>query len=146
MAGYDAWMDIGQMGGGDKLFAKIDEGVRAAKVIICCVTEKYAKSPNCNREVNLSTNLGKPVIPLLMEKMQWPPPGSMGPIFGEYLFIRFFARGGEATEDERYWPPAKFQELLMQLRYNIPPDESLISEGKTPTTFFLIASMTYRIT
>ena len=51
MAGYEAWMDIGQMGGGDKLFQKIDEGIRAAKLIISCVTEKYAKSPNCNREV-----------------------------------------------------------------------------------------------
>ena len=39
------------MGGGDKLFEKIDSGIRAAKVIICCVSEKYAKSPNCNREV-----------------------------------------------------------------------------------------------
>ena len=51
MAGYTVWMDIGQMGGGDKLFQKIDEGIRAAKLIISCVTEKYAKSPNCNREV-----------------------------------------------------------------------------------------------
>lgn len=41
------------MGGGDKLFAKIDTGIRAAKVIICCVTEKYAESPNCNREVTI---------------------------------------------------------------------------------------------
>jgi hypothetical protein len=51
MAGYLAWMDIGQMGGGDKLFAKIDEGIRAAKVVISCISEKYSKSPNCNREV-----------------------------------------------------------------------------------------------
>lgn len=51
MAGYECWMDIGQMGGGDKLFEKIDNGIREAKVVICCVSEKYAASPNCNREV-----------------------------------------------------------------------------------------------
>jgi TIR domain len=52
-AGYSCWMDVGQMGGGDKLFAKIDKGIRAAKVIVCCVTDKYAESPNCNREVSI---------------------------------------------------------------------------------------------
>ncbi|XP_021368559.1 uncharacterized protein LOC110460146 [Mizuhopecten yessoensis] len=129
MAGYECWMDIGQMGGGDKLFEKIDNGIRGAKIIICCVSEKYSKSPNCNREVNLSVSLGKPMIPLLMEKMAWPPKGSMGPIFSEYLFVRFFQRGGEETKDQRFWPAPKFQELLMQLNmYKAMPDESLITK------------------
>ncbi|XP_048253085.1 uncharacterized protein LOC124147002 isoform X2 [Haliotis rufescens] len=128
-AGFTCWMDIGQMGGGDKLFEKIDKGIRAAKIIICCVTEKYAKSPNCNREVNLSVSLGKPIIPLLMEKLSWPPPGSMGPIFSEYLFIRFFTRPGEETGDVRYWSSAKFQELLMQVNYNnVKPEEQKVDE------------------
>ena len=52
LSGYASWMDIGQMGGGDKLFAKIDAGIRAAKVVVCCVTRKYAESPNCNREAS----------------------------------------------------------------------------------------------
>ncbi|XP_071110008.1 uncharacterized protein [Haliotis cracherodii] len=128
-AGFTCWMDIGQMGGGDKLFEKIDQGIRAAKIIICCVTGKYAKSPNCNREVNLSVSLGKPIIPLLMEKLSWPPPGSMGPIFSEYLFIRFFTRPGEETGDIRYWSAAKFQELLMQVNYNnVKPEEHKVEK------------------
>ncbi|XP_012937829.1 uncharacterized protein LOC101855561 [Aplysia californica] len=127
MAGYECWLDIGQMGGGDKLFEKIDNGIRAAKVVISCVTEKYAKSPNCNREVNLSVGLNKSLIPLLMEKCVWPPPGSMGPIFSEFLFIRFYQRAGEELDDQRYWPGDKFQELLMQLSMlGLPPDEGKI--------------------
>ena len=54
MAGYTCWIDIGQMGGGDKLFQKIDNGIRGAKIVICCVSEKYSSSPNCNREVRIS--------------------------------------------------------------------------------------------
>ncbi len=80
--------------------------------------------------------LGKPIIPLLMEKLSWPPSGSMGPIFSEYLFIRFFTRSGEETGDQRYWSAAKFQELLMQLNYNnVKPDEQKVDTGRLLNLF-----------
>jgi hypothetical protein len=61
-AGYACWMDTGQMGGGDKLFKKIDAGIRGAKVIICCMTTAYAQSDNCSREVHLSMSTGKTIL------------------------------------------------------------------------------------
>ncbi|CAD5126579.1 unnamed protein product [Dimorphilus gyrociliatus] len=128
MAGFKGWMDIGQMGGGDKLYSKINDGVRSAKVIISCVSEKYSKSANCCREVNLTTNLGKPMIPLLMEKLQWPPAGLMGPIMSEYLYIQFFKNGGMQKGDKVFWMPPKFQELLMQIRYYVVPDMKLTAK------------------
>ncbi|CAF4808051.1 unnamed protein product, partial [Rotaria sp. Silwood2] len=46
-------MNTGQIGGGDKLFAKIDAGIRGAKVMICYMNIDYAQLDNCLREVYL---------------------------------------------------------------------------------------------
>ncbi|ESO09751.1 hypothetical protein HELRODRAFT_195024 [Helobdella robusta] len=131
MSGYPCWMDVGQMGGGDKLFQKIDQGMRKVKVVVCCITQKYAESPNCNREVNLALNLNKTMIPLLMDKMEWPPRGGMGPIFGEFLFIRFYKRDKDEIMDGTYWPSSMFTQLLFQIRYQVAPLESLITEDSS---------------
>ncbi|CAF3019485.1 unnamed protein product [Rotaria sp. Silwood2] len=124
-AGYACWMDIGQMGGGDKLFAKIDAGIRGAKVVICCINKNYAQSDNCLREVHLTISTSKPVIPLQMEKQTWPPEGVLGPIMSEYLYIRFYDR---KNNDANYWPTDKFTELLGQIRYHVAPDPDMITQ------------------
>ena len=105
-------------------FEKIFEN----QTIFTCLIYKYTFM--IILQVTLSITLGKPVIPLLMEKMSWPPPGSMGPLFSEYLFVRFFSRDGEETGDERYWPTAKYTELLMQIKQNVAPDHKMVTLGK----------------
>ena len=124
-AGYACWMDIGQMGGGDKLFAQIDAGIRGAKVVISCVNKSYAQSDNCSREVHLTISTGKALIPLQMEKQTWPPEGALGPIMSEYLFIRFYDRKGN---DPDFWPADRFMELLGQIRYHVAPDPDMITQ------------------
>ncbi|KAJ8028862.1 hypothetical protein HOLleu_28108 [Holothuria leucospilota] len=127
MAGYRCWMDIGQMGGGDQLFAKINEGMRAAKIVLCMVTSKYAKSENCNKEVNLANLLNKSIIPILIENISWPPEGSMSMLFAQLLYIQFFSEG-EYVRGEKFWPDDKFCELLGQINYQAAPDPNITTE------------------
>ena len=45
--GYECWMDIHKMGGGDRLDATIEAGMKDSKVVLACVTAKYAQSVYC---------------------------------------------------------------------------------------------------
>ena len=50
-AGFRAWMDVWETGGGKQLSERKTEGIRAANVVICCVSKKYAESKNYKKEV-----------------------------------------------------------------------------------------------
>lgn len=87
--GYSCWLDIDQMGAGDSLYNKIDAGIRSCDVVISCVTQKYSLSLNCRREVSLATSVNKPIIPLLLEKMNWPPAGPMSMPLCQLQYLDF---------------------------------------------------------
>ena len=87
--GLECWLDIHQMGGGDSLYDKIDKGIRGCSVVVNCVTEKYSKSMNCRREVSLADALKKPMIPLMLESMAWPPAGPMSMPLSQLEYIDF---------------------------------------------------------
>ncbi|XP_071965603.1 uncharacterized protein [Antedon mediterranea] len=127
MAGFACWMDIGQMGGGDNLYAKINEGMRAAKVVLCMTTDKYSKSENCNKEVNLANLLNKPIIPILIERTVWPPEGPMSMLFAQLLYIQFFTDKHNVRGD-KFWVDTKFCELLAQVSYYAAPDLDKITD------------------
>ena len=114
--GYSCWMDIYQMGGGDSLYDKIDRGIRSAKVIITCVTPKYALSANCRREVSLADALKKPIVPLLLDPMTWPPEGSMSMVFTQLVYIGFHKDQDVQTK----WIGDKFDEVIQQLDMYVP--------------------------
>ena len=43
-AGFRTWTSLTQLGGGEKVNEQTEQGIRAAQVIICCVSSKYANS------------------------------------------------------------------------------------------------------
>ena len=75
-AGFKCFMDIGQLGGGNLLYQKIDQSIRNAKVVIACVTPKFVVSHFCNREMALADLIRKPIVPIMLSPTPWPPPGS----------------------------------------------------------------------
>jgi len=86
---FKVWMDVDKMSMGDNLFTTMEKGIRAAKVILMCISAPYTKSVNCKREADLSAALKKPIIPLLMsDDVIWPPEG-LGSIVGGLLYKDF---------------------------------------------------------
>ncbi|XP_019639774.1 PREDICTED: ankyrin repeat and death domain-containing protein 1A-like [Branchiostoma belcheri] len=121
-AGYPCWMDIGQMGGGDALYEEIDTGMREAKVVVSCLTPKYIASKNCSMEVNLANDLGKPLIPIIFQPVDWPPRGSMGPILAGHLYIDLTCEGGGHGGGVLHASIAnKQQEILSRIQQKIRP-------------------------
>ena len=115
------------MGGGDSLYDKIDRGIRGCKVVLTSNTQKYALSANCRREVSLADALKKPIIPLLMEKSDWPPSGPMSMVFTQLKFVDF-------CEDETVqlrWDGPQYLEMLQQIHVHIPAIPIPVAEKPT---------------
>ena len=53
----------------DGLFKQLGEQIKRARVFLCCLTKKYTQSANCIRELNFAAKIGKPIIYLMIEKM-----------------------------------------------------------------------------
>ncbi|XP_022105446.1 uncharacterized protein LOC110987214 isoform X2 [Acanthaster planci] len=120
-AGFPCWMDIGQMGGGDALYAKIYEGIRNAKAVIVCVTPQYVLSESCNREVYLADLLKKPIIPVMFGKVPWPPPGGLALIFSRLIYVDIHGVGGHGGSGRKADIETKYSDIVNQIRPHVSP-------------------------
>ena len=93
-AGFNCFIDLGQLGGGNNLYQKIDQAIRNAKVVIACITPKFVVSHFCNREMALADLLRKPIVPIMLHTTPWPPPGGMSLIFSQLVYVDYFGVGG----------------------------------------------------
>ena len=63
------------------------EPVFSLQVVIACVTPKYIVSHHCNRELGLADLLRKHIIPVMFDRVPWPPPGGMALTFSQLIYI-----------------------------------------------------------
>ena len=113
--GYTCWMDNSALELGDRWNTEIDKGIRNCKVFLSFVTIKYVESVNCYKETNLSVELRKPIIPLLMEENAWPPK-NMGTLIGHLQYISFKST---SASPEQLWSGENFNQLLKHLKFYI---------------------------
>lgn len=70
--GYNVWLDIEQLTSANAdagLFGQITQGLKAAKVVVPCISDDYAKSQNCRMEFQFALkSLNKPVVPIIVGK------------------------------------------------------------------------------
>jgi len=86
-AGIKSWMDIEQMVGGRSINASMEEGITNATLIIVLLSNEYANSINCNKEIKIAVVTKKQIIPLLVGSLDSYPPKGMKIALKDKLYI-----------------------------------------------------------
>jgi len=66
--------------------------------------------------VSLADAIKKPIVPLLMEPMSWPPEGPMSLVFAQLLYIDFCQ---PTTDVQDNWNCPQFDQLIKQISDHI---------------------------
>jgi hypothetical protein len=68
--GFKVWRDeIYLTNDQATLAAQLAQAINKSKIFICCITEKYCKSYNCNLEIDYVNNMNKPKIVLMIDNL-----------------------------------------------------------------------------
>ena len=67
---YKVWLDERELNAGSNaLTAELATAIKNSKVILSCITTDYCKSYNCNMEVEYASAKKKPMIILMIERI-----------------------------------------------------------------------------
>ncbi|XP_077869831.1 uncharacterized protein LOC144362330 [Saccoglossus kowalevskii] len=109
------------------------------QVLISCCTPKYSLSANCRREVSLADALKKPIIPILLESMEWPPEGLMSMPFAQLEYIDF------RDEESKKFCNDKFDDLKQRIDIcgmeRHEPQADLFTEKNEPPNKYSIPTI-----
>ena len=62
--------------------------------------------------MSLADAIKRPIIPLLLEKITWPPEGPMAMVLTQLMYIDFCHPNDEV---QKHWDGSRFDELLRKI-------------------------------
>ena len=84
--------------------------------MVAFITPRFIMSEACKKEVSLADLLRKPIIPVMVERTAWPPPGPLALIMAQHIYIDLAGTGGHGgCGKEADWG-SKVRELVRRLR------------------------------
>ncbi|XP_021360647.1 uncharacterized protein LOC110455055 [Mizuhopecten yessoensis] len=60
--GVGCWIDVEQVNVNDQLFSRIAKGMSEARIMVACVSDEYAESKTCCKELRFALQLGLPLV------------------------------------------------------------------------------------
>ena len=112
---YKVWLDDQQLDSSHMLFEQLCEGIKNSKCILCCVTKKYTESDNCIREINFASVSRKPLIVLMLERLDISEIGSVGFIIAPLTRLNFY----KEQNADLMWTGLMFESLKKSLQINL---------------------------
>ena len=86
---YSVWLDDQELGN-DSLNDQLVQGIKDSTLMICCITQKYCESENCKRELDYASSLKKPLIIIMLEKLDMVDAGGVGFIINSLARYNFY--------------------------------------------------------
>ena len=80
------------------------------------ISPRLVLSEFCIKEVNLADMLRMPIIPIMIEKTPWPPPGALALILSQHVYIDLAGTGGHGGCGKDADWSTKIRELIRRLR------------------------------
>ena len=95
---------------------KVDAALRQCHVVLACMTSQFVVSSDRKREISVAVAHRKPMVPLLLSNLSWPPKGDMYLVFGHLSAIDCSDR---AIKSE--WPPQSqpVSDVIAQIQRHI---------------------------
>ena len=115
-ANISCWMDIGQMGGGDGLYQRVYTGLANCRAVLACLSPKFLISDWCVKELLLADLLKKPIIPVMVTRTVWPPPGPLALVLAPLVYTDLAGAGGHGGEGRHADSLARLHGLALRLQ------------------------------